>query len=233
MGTITAAAGTTRLSGYRDLVAALLLSSAACVGMLGVRIMATHRLSHAWLAWNLFLAWVPMVMTLAARAVHRPGSRPRAAAALACAAVWIATFPNAPYLVTDLIHLRPRPGAPLWYDLLLTVAFAWTGFLLGLVSLFLMHAMARRAAGPAAGWTFAILAVAAGSAGIYLGRFLRYNSWDILARPWALLRDVAAGLAEPWQHARTFVFTGAFALLFLSAYLVLCAVVRIGAAERA
>jgi len=125
--------------------------------------------------------------------------------------------------VTDLIHLRPQSDAPYWYDLILLVAFAWTGFFLGLVSLSLMQEIIRKVAGSVASWLFALGALALSSFGIYLGRFLRWNSWDVFLNPLRLLGDVAEQLRHPLAHFQTVVFSALFAFFFVAMYLTLVA----------
>lgn len=106
---------------------ALLAASVLCVGLLELRIRATGDGFYRFLVWNLFLAWVPLVFAVAAYARARRGLDPLVAALLVA---WLLVFPNAPYLLTDIIHLEEGP-APLWYDALMLSAFAWTGLLLG------------------------------------------------------------------------------------------------------
>src|SRR5262249_22497374 len=122
------------------------------------------------------------------------------------AVVWLVFFPNAPYLITDIIHLRPRAYAPFWFDLIVLVAFAWTGFILGLVSLVLMQEVIRSFAGGLVSWLFAFIALALSSFGIYLGRFLRWNSWDLLLNPFALLGEILRGARHPLLHIQPLCF---------------------------
>ena len=106
---------------------------------------------YAGLAWNLFLAWLPMIAALTAYNLKRSDTRGVWVLIVPCVFLWLLFFPNAPYILTDLLHLRARDGVPLWYDLILLIVFAWTGTFLGLVSLYLMHLLVRRAAGATAG----------------------------------------------------------------------------------
>ena len=102
-------------------------------------------------------------------------------------------FPNAPYILTDFLHLGSMGDiVPGWYDVLMLFWFAWTGLMLGVVSLYLMQDIVARALGGAAGWVFVVLAAGFGSFGIYLGRFLRWNSWDLLRRPGPLAGELSA-----------------------------------------
>ena len=163
------------------------------------------------LPWNLFLAWVPW---LAARGLS--GARSRLAA-IALGAVWLLFLPNAPYLVTDLVHLRPRPPAPLSYDVLMFASFALAGCALGWGSIELVHARIARAYGRASAAAAVVLVAFLTGFGVYLGRFLRWNSWDLLARPGAVVSDALGALADP----RALGFTALFAAFVGAGYLLL------------
>ncbi len=174
-----------------------------------------------WLVWNLFLAWVPLLFALAlnrlaARGPGPAGGRPgRRLLAAGCAAGWFFFFPNAPYLVTDIIHLQPRPPVPLWFDALLLMNFAWTGLLVGYGSLFLTERIVRARAGRPVGYVFATAALALASFGVHLGRFGRWNSWDVLRRPGSLLRASLRN-ADPVAQPGTAAFC-LFLFVFLLA----------------
>lgn len=111
---------------------------------------------------------------------------------------------------------------PQWYDILLFVAFAWTGVFLGIASLFLMQEIVREIRGKIVGWLFSLGALALTSFGIYLGRFVRLNSWDIILNPLRLLRDVAGSALRP----DTYIFTAIFAFFIISTYLVFMAMIN-------
>src|SRR5262249_38113037 len=127
--------------------------------------------SFRFLVWNLMLAWIPLVVALAVYDWYRRGVR------LALLAPALLLLPNAPYIVTDFIHLSAAARTPLWFDAIVISAFAWTGLLLGLASLYLLHAVARHRFGAPVGWAGVLAALALTSAGVYIGRFLGWNSW--------------------------------------------------------
>ena len=106
------------------------------------------------------------------------------------------------------------------------IAFAWTGAFIGLVSLYLMQELVRRAAGVWASWIFAIGALALAGFGVYLGRFPRWNSWDLFVDPLSLFADIWRRLADPLSHAGTYAFSLLFAMLLISMYLMLRAVMH-------
>ena len=161
-------------------IAALLAASALCVATVEIRTHETGDAYYRFLVWNLTLAWVPLVFAIAAY------WRARSRVDLTVAALlvpWLLFFPNAPYLLTDFIHLGEGPPAPLWYDGLMLSAFAWTGLLLGFGSLYLVQMIVRCAFGRTAGWLGVVAALALASAGVYIGRFIGFNSWDALLHP--------------------------------------------------
>jgi len=186
-------------------------ASALCVVLLEIRVHETGSSYYRFLIWNLTLAWVPFA--LAAVAYSR--ARRRVDALVWVLLVpWLLFFPNAPYLLTDFIHLDEGP-APLWYDALMLSAFAWTGLLLGFASLYLVQMILRRAFGARIAWVGVLGALGLASVGVYIGRFIRFNSWDALLHPLAVadvVRDqfgsVPLRAAEGFVALTTFLAVG-------------------------
>jgi uncharacterized membrane protein len=206
-------------------VASLGILSLFALAMIAGRVVYTGTAEHAGIAWNLFLAWVPFVLSLVAYARARPGAS--GAKVLGLGALWLLFFPNAPYIVTDLKHIGSSSGVPILYDVLLLSAAAWTGLILGLASLFLMHAVARRFIGVANAWVLVVGVLTASSFGIYLGRFQRWNSWDVFVRPGALLGQAADGL-----HVRPLALTVLLTSFLFASYLVFYSFARMSALIR-
>jgi uncharacterized membrane protein len=152
------------------------------------------------LPWNLILAWIPW---LAAQAIARGRTR---GALAALSAVWLLFLPNAPYLVTDLVHLRPRPPVPTSYDVLLFASFALAGCALAWGALEIVHARLARAIGGARAAAAVAAVLLLTGFGVYLGRFGRWNSWDLVGRPRAVLADAAGALADPGALAFSVLF---------------------------
>jgi uncharacterized membrane protein len=123
-------------------------------------------------------------------------------------------------LVTDLKYVGRSGGVPVLYDVILLSAAAWTGLLLGLTSLFLMHAVARRLIGTVTAWAIVVGVIASSSFGIYLGRVQRWNSWDVFVRPGSILGEIGNGLVHPLSHPRPIAVTVLFTSFLLSSYLV-------------
>ena len=213
------------------LVATMLLSSAVCVFLFGVRWIKTGQTTYSTLNVNLVLAWIPVVFAWIAYNVYRKGSCLGAVIALGCAAVWLLFFPNAPYLITDIVHLRQRPEMPYWFDQILYMAFAFTGCYLGMVSLILMQALVRRSLGWILSWIFALGALVMGGFGIYIGRFLRFNSWDLLVNPKPLAKEIFDWFRHPRSNSDAFIFALTFSVFFAAIYFIAVAILNLRRAE--
>lgn len=151
------------------------------------------------LLWNLFLAALPLLWGSAFRTAVRGRHQ---AIALFFFGLWLLFLPNAPYILTDLIHLGPRPNMPVWYFLAMLLSCAGTGTLLGYLSLLDVHQIVEQKFGKIAGWAVADGALLLCGFGIYLGRFLRWNSWDLLTNPTLLLRGMVVQFFDsgPFPH---------------------------------
>ncbi|MBL8079165.1 MAG: DUF1361 domain-containing protein [Anaerolineales bacterium] len=199
-----------------------LLSGATlfCLILFRIRITLSDTTEYAFLIWNLFLAWIPLGMAYAVSFAKK--RRHVLLTAPFAAFLWLLFFPNAPYILTDLQHLsRPHSGVPVWFDMLLINWFAWTGILLGVFSLFMMHDIVRRIIGRWAGWVFVIAVSTLSGLGIYLGRFLRWNSWDLLFHPLELVGNLIQYALNP--SMQSIVFIGVFSAFFIFIYITLYA----------
>ncbi|QRK10400.1 DUF1361 domain-containing protein [Archangium violaceum] len=197
----------------------VLLSSAAAVVMLHLRLEWSGKPSFIFLVWNLFLAWVPYGLALLAGLLHARG-KGRWWNLLPLGMAWLLAFPNAPYLLTDFIHLKPRPGVPMWFDAAMLASFAATGWLLGLLSLEVWKRLLEERWGRGVAWGGVLAASVLCGYGIYLGRFERWNSWNVLNRPGSLLEAVLGHLREPLTYRWLVGTTAVFAGLVLLSYLV-------------
>lgn len=166
------------------------LSVCGCM-MLKYRYLTGGKYVFNFLAWNLFLAWVPYgLSTVSCLVYFSKLKQPHKGVALLCVGlIWLAFYPNAPYILTDFIHFcnfdfynleLTKEVFAMWYDFIMFSLFILTGVILGLISLYQMQAIVQDYFNKAAGWFFSIIVLFLSSYAIYLGRFVRLNSWDIV-----------------------------------------------------
>jgi uncharacterized membrane protein len=182
------------------------------------------------LVWNLFLAWIPYLFSLLAAVLFRRYPR-KWWLLLLPGGLWLIFFPNAPYIVTDFLHLEYRPPVPLWYDIGLLATFAWTGCFLAIASLRTMQFLVRHYLGRFLSWVFVAGALGLSGLGIYLGRFGRFNSWDLLFQPQDVLKDILVRVFNPFNNLRFFGFTLMFTAFLLVLYLMFTSIRRMDEPE--
>ncbi len=191
-----------------------------CAVLLLFRFARSGSLTFAFLAWNLVLAAVPAVAAwLFVRAAERRSATPLQ---ILLFGVWLAFLPNAPYVVTDFLHLAPCSAIPMWYDVALLASCTGTSLLLGYVSLADVQAVISRKFSSRLGWFLAVAALLLSGFGIYLGRFLRWNSWDALASPLQLVADIAQQLFDPLTRSQAIGVTLIYGIMLLLGYVALC-----------
>ncbi len=166
-----------------------------------------------YLVWNLFLAWIPYIISSCFIKKDTPFNN-----FIPLFILWLLFFPNAPYLVTDILHIASGPSSLLWYDSLLFFFFGWIGLLVGMLSLFHIRQYAKVRVTYAVSELIILAICFISSFGIYLGRFERWNSWDIFINPLELIRHsfyISTNLA----HTRTpLVFVVVFTIFMYSVY---------------
>ena len=198
----------------RMIVVSMLLFWCAC--MIAVRIDRTGSGYYRFLIFNLFLACMPLFLSTALRiANHWELPRP---IQLAVFGLWLLFLPNAPYILTDILHLTRATHAPAWYDLALLLSCAGTGLLVGYLSLIDVQTIVARRLGQTWSWIFALVSLVLSGFAIYLGRFLRWNSWDVLVDPTRVF-GITDGLLRPWAHVRPLAVTMIFGVILMLGYI--------------
>jgi uncharacterized membrane protein len=157
------------------------------------------------LNWNLFLAFIPWA--LSRFAIYRPAIQNNKFKFGILFAIWLLFFPNAPYILTDLFHLQVYSTMPLWFDLILILFFAWTGLLFGFLSLRNIEQMLKKRMNRKLIPALSVLLLFIGSFGVYLGRYLRWNSWDLLRDPFGLIYSIGDRFANPKEYIGTWGMT--------------------------
>lgn len=202
----------TKISKHGSLYFNLCLSIGFAFVLLLFRMKITHSAFYLFLVWNLFLAGIPFAITQA----YKMSSKLRSwkIAGFLGFATWLLFLPNSPYIITDLVHLHSDHSSLVWLDLFLVFVFAFNGLLLGLLSMLDMFSLiSQRYGSRVAKYTLFKVCLLSGY-GIYLGRFLRFNSWDITTKPVTLLYQIAYSLKEPKVWLITFAFGGFLWILF-------------------
>lgn len=202
----------------------VVLSSLLCIAFFVVRAAWSDSLLHKFLMWNLFLAWIPLLCAMWMAAMHR--RRAGAWQYLVPLLVWLLFFPNAAYLVTDLYNLDNMPPVPFWYDVSFFATLAWTGLLLAVASLQIVQRMVKQSFGAILSWLVVLIVVGLNGVGIYLGRFLRWNSWDVVTDPRAVLQDAIMPFLHPITYRQPVAVIIVFSAMLLVFYVSVLALQR-------
>ncbi len=227
--------GTSGRPGARVLLV-VALSMLSCLVLVLVRYGLTGRFSQSYLIWNLVLAAVPALIARYGTLLASRQTTPKRSqvCTIGSFAVWLVFYPNAPYVFTDFIHVvrRANLGAValpwlsqadlLWYDIVMNAAFAFVGHYMGLVSMYIMHGAMRAMFGRVAGWSLMVPAILLSGFGIHIGRFSRFDSWDLIMQPVQTMRVISQSLADP----AALLFSTAFAFFIALTYIIFYIVKR-------
>ncbi|NVK28320.1 MAG: DUF1361 domain-containing protein [Flavobacteriia bacterium] len=184
--------------------------TAICFLLSIMRILWTGTLEYIFLNWNLFLAGIPWIISWK---MEKTQWMKRRVPLVVFSMSWLLFFPNAPYILTDLFHLRSMNSAPIWYDLSMILTFAWVGLLFGFKSLLKLEDIFMEKFGHRTTRRLVPFLLFLSAFGVYLGRYQRWNSWDIVHQPTNLLYDVLHRIFVPWEHPQTWGMTLVFGLL--------------------
>lgn len=203
----------------RRLLKTLLLSSGVSIALLLVRVISAGNYEYWFLSWNLLLAWLPLffswwlVRMLATTRWLTLGN-------MALTFLWLGFLPNAFYIISDLIHINETGDISILYDIVMMLSFIWNGLILGYISLYMVHRQLRlRLRRNQADVVVAVVLLLCSFA-IYLGRYLRWNTWDVLVNPAGLIFDVSEPFVNPGSHPQAFTTTLMFFVLISSIYVV-------------
>lgn len=203
-----------KITSFKKLIA---LFFVFIVLMLLSRFVYSGSFRYVTLLWNLFLAWIPFQLSV----VLTSGKKISKWASYFLLVAWLLFFPNALYIITDLIHLENSENdAPVWFDAILLFTSSITGLILAFASLYKVEIFLQGKIRNATINRLIIGCLFLGSFGVYLGRFLRCNSWDIITQPVSLLTQIIEPFILPLQHFRTWgvtvLLTCLFSLLYFS-----------------
>lgn len=217
------------LSARARLGVALAASSLASIGLFLIGAWSNHSFEFGYLIWNLFLAWIPLGFALQLERTLR-AKLWSSWSALLLTLFWIGFLPNSFYLITDYIHIQEvTPRVDLLYDVVMFSSFIFNGVILGYVSLYLVHWQLVQRVSTRVAASLVALVLLVSSFAIYIGRELRWNTWDVITNPASLLLDVSARVLNPREHPQAFTTTATFFVLLGSLYIVIWTIVRYAA----
>lgn len=196
----------------KQILVLLVFFSAVSTIMLAGRFMVSGSTRLGFLVWNLMLAWIPVAASLW---FVRPGRSRRPIISMLLLLVWVLFLPNTFYILSDFIHLRSTGDINVFYDVVLLFSYSAIGLALGTVSLGIMHSWFRRSFSRLVSAAFVFCTIFLCSFAIYLGRYLRWNSWDIVTNPLGLLVDISDRVVAPLDHPKTLSTTFIF-FVFIS-----------------
>ncbi|TFE28540.1 DUF1361 domain-containing protein [Cohnella luojiensis] len=201
----------------------LTATSVLCAVLIAVRAYQMDYMQYQFLLWNLFLAWLPLLVSMSALVLTRVAWGKNLTFGLVLLGiVWLLLYPNAPYLTTDFIHLIYSDSYSwknydrnllLWFDLVLFFLFSWCGLMLGYLSMRHFHSIVSHYLNQGAGVSFVVIVSFLGGFGVYLGRVVRLNSWDVLFSPFRLIEGIIEGI-----NRDAAIFTILFGTLILIIY---------------
>ncbi|MEM9723769.1 MAG: DUF1361 domain-containing protein [Bacteroidota bacterium] len=189
---------------YPLLIASLLLLGFN-TALIAMRIAYSHRLYYVFLMWNLFLAVIPFLFMELGRLLYNRKKILWASWSLFFLSLLF--LPNSPYIITDLFHLKPRHSVPFWYDTLMIFSFATTGVVFFFATLKSMYRFLKHFSQPLVAQLSISLIIYLCAFGVYLGRYLRFNSWDILTHPGYLFSQIFERILFPLDHPKTWAMT--------------------------
>lgn len=200
-----------------DMEKLLIASSLFSVLLVVIKSTMTGYLSYLFLPWNLFLAWIPYLISK--QLTVNPHWLFYRWKLLVILVAWLLFIPNSFYILTDLFHLQMRRGPAMWFDLTLIFSFAWNGIMLGILSVRQMEELMMSYFHSKKSWLFVFPVMWLIALGIYIGRYMRFNSWDILTRPFSLLWEIAEMIFNPFHNSYEWAMIACFAIFMTLMYL--------------
>lgn len=208
------------------LLATLCASSAVSVLLLVVRMIVAGNGKFSFMIWNLALAWLPVLFALGFR-LNMGKHRLLSWQNLLLLGLWLGFLPNSFYLMSDLIHLQSSGEASILYDIAMMMSFIINGLILGYTSVYIVHTELLKK------WSDRTVLVFLGGVfmacgfAIYLGRYLRWNTWDIILNPFGILFDLSERVVNPVLHIQTYVVTLTFFVLLSATYAAIYQLVKV------
>ena len=193
----------------------LILCTLFSLALQTLRIIYTGHLMFSFLVWNLFLAFIPYILSSKMETWIKQEKKWKA---LGASVVWLLFVPNSFYIITDLFHLDMNQVVPLWFDLALLLSFAWNGLLFGIVSVRQMEKAFETYFNKKFDLLFILPIMCLNGLGVYVGRYLRFNSWDVITNPLQLISDIVDLFIHPIQNRLDWSMIVCYTLLLTLIY---------------
>lgn len=210
---------------YKTILQMLIVTNLISVLLFGLRLIGAENFRYWFMLWNLTLAWIAPLLAwwLVMRLRNQPWSN---WFNIVLSVAWIGFLPNSFYMVSDLIHVQQTGEVNIIFDTVMFSSFIFNGFIAGYLGTYLIHGelLKRFSVRAAYGLVIGIFAIC--SFAIYLGRILRWNTWDALLQPTGLIFDISDTFIRPLEHPQAFVITFSFTILITSFYLLLLEVFK-------
>lgn len=208
-----------RLSAQKRVILSLAGLSVVSCGFYAVGMLQNHSGEFGYMVWNLLLAWVPLGLVLILLKLLR--SRLWSSwQPILTTILWLLFLPNSFYMISDFVHIQDVARHDLLYDIVMFTSFIFTAALLGFISLYLVHTELLKRTSLRVSSAFVAVIVFLCSFAIYLGRDLRWNSWDVLFNPAGILFDVSDRIIHPLGHAGMMTTILSFFVLISTLYIV-------------
>ena len=210
----------------RGLVYALILSNCVSISFFLMRVLATGSFRYWFMIWNLLLAWIPLLLVIWLEQRLRT-QRWRTWKNLLITVGWLLFLPNSFYVLTDLVHLQSTGEINILFDAVMFSSFVFNAYVVGFLSTLVMHHRLERLWGAQRSMSAIVGVFVLCGLAIYLGRVLRWNTWDLVVNPAGILFDVSEGVVNPLVGAQVLLVTTMFSLLLSTMYAVIYTAVRL------
>jgi uncharacterized membrane protein len=202
----------------KKFVTSMGLLSLLCLGLFAFRAISSHSLHYIFIPENLILAWVSLIVAWRLK-LRLKVSRWRRASNLALTFIWLIFLPNSWYVLTDLVHIYPSGEINQLYDIALIGSLVLCGFFLGFSSLYLIHQELLKRSSATRAAIYVEIIILLSSFGIYLGRILRWSSWDVVTNPGGIILNISDRIVDPFAHLSSFSVTAIFFITLSVMYL--------------
>ncbi len=202
---------------YAAITNSILIASAAALGLYLLRFAFTGDVMFGFMAWNLVLS---LLALLAAVTCKVSAGIKQNKPAIVAGIIWLLLLPNTFYMLTDFIHVKDAGDITVMFDIVMVGLFAMNGFLHGILSLYIVHKLILKKVSPMRATLGVGVVILLASFAVDMGRYLRWNSWDVLLHPADLLLDVSDTLLHPFTYDRSYLVTGVFFVAISSLYAV-------------